>query len=126
MSHKGTDILGPTAHNVEESMGSFVDFATGAGGSTDSRAIPDMGGGMPDMGGGMPDAGGAMPDMGGGMPDKNGTANRHCHSHSGPHRDERTGQFVTPKLDHPDGVAGTDNGHASGCGCNKCRGGGLY
>jgi len=125
MSHKATDILGPAAHNVEETMGSFVDFATGAGGTSDSTDPQPSG-----SSGRMPTMGGEMLDTGGTRRGKNGTADRHCHSHSGPHRDERTGQFVTPKLDHPDGVAGADNGHASGCGCKKCRngngGGSLY
>lgn len=146
MSHKTNGIpgLGPAAKNVEETMGTLADMAMG----TDRNASPGASvvdaatGGGGGRGGMDMDTGMGM-DMGGGLPMAD-AGGHHCHSHPGTiHRDERTGRFVTARLDHveqpdpnraPDrgkthrntgnGRAGIDDAVAlgGGTGCNCCRG----
>ena len=85
MSDTLSEQLGPAARNVEQTMDSLVDTALGPDDDSGRGTVMAATGG-----GGMALAGG----LGGSGGDT------HCHGDDTLHRDERTGEFVTPQLDH--------------------------
>jgi len=99
MSDTLSEQLGPAAQNVEETMGGLVDSALGTADDSGRGTI------MAATGGGM----GLAAGMGG----SGGGTHCHCHGDDTLHRDERTGEFVTPQLDHVERGGGSSDKRGS-------------